>query len=553
MSISTGRRKYQWRLLAVAALVLFGLGLAGFTRYAAWHNLPNSFWDNLYLTLQLIPLNSGAVEPPVPFELELARFFIPILTGAATATVVLDLFREQIRMLRLRGLRGQIIIFGLSRKGLLLANEFRRQGNEVVVIEQDEGNDWLESCRVQGMFVLLGDAADPVLLRQAGVQRARGVFAVCDEDGINVEIAIQMQALTEGREGEALPCLVHVSDPQLCALLREQESGLEHMPFRIELFNVFERGARRLLQAHPAWSEERAGSGNAPHLLLVGLGRMGENLLLHAIRDWRTQTPDATQRLKITIVDRRADQKIESLYVRYQQLAAACELIPLQMDVHSPEFERARFLFNEQGSPCIGSVYICVDDDSLGLHAGLTLLRQLPDHSLPVVIRMAEESGLARLLEDRKNHPGAYRNLFAFGYLDRTCTPDLLNNTPRDILARARHEEYVQQQHKVASFFVESPTLRPWEQLDERYREANYQWVDHLRLLLKESGYGIVPLTGWDIPLLEFSVDEMERMACLGVIEQEPLSDSARKKERLPVNEIPAFLGRAGFQVSREM
>jgi hypothetical protein len=39
---------------------------------------------------------------------------------------------------------------------------------------------------------------------------------------------------------------------------------------------------------------------------------------------------------------------------------------------------------------------------------------------------MSEETGLARLLEDHRDHLGEYRSLVAFGYLDHTCTPDLL-------------------------------------------------------------------------------------------------------------------------------
>jgi len=39
---------------------------------------------------------------------------------------------------------------------------------------------------------------------------------------------------------------------------------------------------------------------------------------------------------------------------------------------------------------------------------------------------MCEETGLARLLEDHRNQLGEYRSLVAFGYLDHTCTPELL-------------------------------------------------------------------------------------------------------------------------------
>ena len=159
--------------------------------------------------------------------------------------------------------------------------------------------------------------------------------------------------------------------------------------------------------------------------------------------------------------------------------------------------------------------YICVDDDSLGLHAGLTLQRQLRDRRLPVVIRMAEDNGLAKLLENRKNHRGSFRNLFAFGYLDRTCTPELLNDTPGDILARAAYEEYLQRRRKVADPAMVAALL-PWEKLDKEHRKANTGWVDRIHWLLKESGYEIAPISDWDIPLMKFSPDEVERMARLG-------------------------------------
>ena len=228
----------------------------------------------------------------------------------------------------------------------------------------------------------------------------------------------------------------------------------------------------------------------------------------------------------------------------------------------------------------IDVVYICIDHDSLGLQAGLTLLRRLPGRTLPVVIRMAEEGGLARLLVDREARLGAYQNLFAFAYLERTCTPDLLNNTPRDILARARYDEYFQEQSQSESTVSSKPPWVPWEKADEQLRAANYRWVDRLQALLKGSGYRILALTDLDSPLSKFAADEVERMARLehelwlkekqdgggqpaprppdsaakvdpDCVPWELLSDTAKEKKRRLVDEIPAFLGRAGFQVNR--
>jgi hypothetical protein len=235
-------------------------------------------------------------------------------------------------------------------------------------------------------------------------------------------------------------------------------------------------------------------------------------------------------------------------------------------------------LFTSQNQPDPTAIYICVDDDALGLHAGLTLARRISETNIPIVVRMAEENGLARLLEFRRNHQGAYRNLFAFGYLDQTCTPDLLKNTPRDLLARFTHEEFVRKQVETGGIPVDDASVLPWVHLDQAYRKANYQWADHIPILLKQVGYSLAPLMDWDAPSFQFSPEQVEAMAQsehelwykerladgwsyapesknLGakthpdVVSWEALSQEEQEKNRNLVRNIPAFLGRAGFQV----
>ncbi len=578
---SIRRNNTPWYLLGAAWLVALVLGVIGFAHYASLHNLQASFWDDLYLTIQLIPMNSGAVEPPIPVELDLARFFIPLLTVAAAANALLGIFRQQIEMSRVRSFKNHIIICGLSHKGYLLAASFRAQRNRVVVIEQDEENDWVESCRIQGVLLLFGDASDPVLLDLAGVKTARGLFAVCDDDGINAEIAVHARELTERRKGAPLICLAHIAAPSLHALMLDRESMLESTPFRLELFNVFERGARRLLQAHPAWDPARLPAGLVPpHMLVVGLGVLGEYLILHAARDWWGQQ-NAHGRLRITIVDRRAAAKVESLDIRFPQLKKACELVPLTMDVHSPEFERADFLFNMAGKVSVNAIYVLMDDDSLDLHAGLTLHHRLPSQEVPIVLRMAGQMGLSSLLRERQNHTGStYRNLFAFALLDSTCTPELLYTTQRDLLARAVHEDYIAQHRKNGDFDQSQPSLQPWEKLDEAYRLPNYRFADHIKALLESVGYSITRLVDWDAPNQQLNPPDVESMARLehqlwlddktaegwryapgpknldtktnpDMVPWEKLAPAEKEKNRQTILGIPSFLGRAGYQIKK--
>ncbi len=574
-------RIYLLGILWIAGIIL---GVIGFSQSASIHNRTITFWDALFQTIQLISLNSGAVEGPVPLTLQLARFMIPILTAAAAINALLGIFRQEADVFRLRFLRNHVIVCGLSRKGALLAESLRARGDTVVVIELDEENDWIDSCRQHGAIVLTGDATDRLLLRKAGLPQARGLIAVCDDDGVNAEIALRAQDLCQGRKNRPFTCLAHIVLPALNTLLLEhgavQQSFQQNGPFRLELFNVFERGARRMLQEYPAWNGSGCNGGPAPHILVVGLGQMGESLIRQAAWSWWNNAHHPQNRLKITVIDRKANEKLASLHIRISQLARACQLVPLQMDIRSPEFERAAFLVDEQGQHCIDAIYILVDDDALSLSAGMGLLDHITTKDVPIVTRMAEEGSLARLLNDRKDHLDLYHNLYVFGLLDRICTPELLTSTRRDLLAQAFYEEHAAQHQQARDISHLEPALPPWELLAETLRQPSYREADRVQSLLAEIGADILPLSDWEAPSLQFSPDEVERMArryhdawqadkrqegwqyasgaeneqnhtSLNLVDWERLAESEKENDRQYVLSIPAFLGRAGYQVRR--
>ena len=237
-------------------------------------------------------MNSGAVAGPVSWELQVARFLIPLLAAWTVVRALFTVFHDRWQQFLLRTWRDHIVICGLSRKGWLLARGFAAQGYRVVVIEADEEHDLIGPCRERGIAVLVGDATDPDLLRRAGVLRARHVVAVTDDDGVNAEIAVRTQGLLAAQAQDRrypLTCTVHLVDPQLCELARTREMTMEERtPFRLELFNVFDHGARMLWEEYQPVAQEM-GREKPPHVLVIGLGRLGESLVVYAAREWYTR------------------------------------------------------------------------------------------------------------------------------------------------------------------------------------------------------------------------------------------------------------------------
>ncbi|PKO13049.1 MAG: hypothetical protein CVU39_21165 [Chloroflexi bacterium HGW-Chloroflexi-10] len=563
------RKKIKWVLLGLTWVLSLILGMAGFARYSQLHGSGYTFWDNLYLTLQLIPLNSGGLEPPVPAALNIARFLTPILAAAAAIQALWAIFRQQIKSARLLYLHDHIIICGLSRKGLLLANQFQSHGTAVVIIERNKDNAWIEACNKPGMYLLIGDATEPALLEKAGIKHAHGIIAVCDDDGINVEIALRAEALSNERSSQTLHCLVHVSDPQLCLILNKQHTRLEQTAFRMELFNVFEHGARRILQEFPAWEENTSG---IPHILVLGLGRFGQNLVLQLGRNWWNYRKDKNQKLEITVIERKAKQNTDLLFARYPQLRHAVHIISENIELESAEFELAGYL----NSRLPDRIYICLDDDSHALKAGL-ILQQITRGKVPNIIRMVESGGLERLIQ-RTGNGLSIPNLFPFLVLEQICTTNLLDQQPRDILAQAFHEAYVRGQHPGEPLSQPDPAMNTWYGLHPDYKAKNYQQVDHLINLTTEFSYSIAPLVDWEAISYIFPDDISERMAQRehelwladhlaegwryqpgeknlqaktnpALIEWKDLPENEREKNRNFIRNIPGILGKAGFQL----
>ncbi|NNG15727.1 MAG: hypothetical protein HKM89_04540 [Gemmatimonadales bacterium] len=571
-------KRVEWPLVAVLGLAAFVLGFTGFAAFFRALGDSRSSWDVFYLTLQLFVLESGSVSGPVPWQLQVARLLAPAVAGYTAVRALAILFRERFDRFRVRFLRGHVVIGGLGRKGLLLAKSLRQRGDPVVVIEEDAENDLIETARGYRAVVLVGDARDPQVLRSAGVRRASHVVAVSGDDGVNAEVAVQARALVADRGGAPLSCLVHIVDPQLCNLLRMQEIGRRHdEAFRLDFFNVFESGARNLLD-EPVAGKKAEGEPWRGHIVIVGLGQFGESLVLQAAARWRAANGALEDRPRVTIVDQAAGPLKESLSVRYPWLDQVCELQPQEMAFESREFVEAGFLFDLQGNLDVSTIYVCIDDDSQGLITALTLHPHIKGRGVPIVVRMVHGAGLASLLRQEPLTEGEYAELHAFGLLDCMCNPDVLLAGAYEILARAMHDEYVRERKKQGDSEETDSAMKPWDELKERYKESNRAQAAHIGVKLADVDCDLAPLTDWDAESFRFKPDELEHLAMLEhdrwtkerqdagwtpgprdsarktspyLVPWSELDEEIKEYDRIFIRGLPRFLARAGFQIVR--
>jgi hypothetical protein len=241
--------------------------------------------DLIYLTIQLFVLESGSeAHGEVPAALQAARLMAPVVPVWAAVLALAAVFRERVRAFCLRFGRGHTVVFGLGRRGFEIVSDYRDAGERVVAIERDGENPNIPVCRQMGATVLVGDAADPFVLRQACVQRAGRVIAVCTEDGTNVEVGVRVHRLINDLPEPPSPpldCLVHLVDRRLYRLFSNHDMfGRKHDGVQFRTFNFYEDAADGLWQRRELSREH-----DVARLVIIGLGQMGTSVLLRATEE----------------------------------------------------------------------------------------------------------------------------------------------------------------------------------------------------------------------------------------------------------------------------
>jgi hypothetical protein len=336
-------KEIEWYFLGFLAVMSLGLGTVGFAEYYRTSGQATGPLDWLYQSIQLFVLESGSLLGPKSWKLEVARFLAPAALGMTAIKALAVIFARQIETLRARRLRGHVVVCGLGRQGLRIAQAARALGHRVAALESDENNDHIAIARDRGILVLTGNAASAEMLEKVRAGEAKFVVVVCGDDGTNAAVAIQARQAAGRLPGETLSCLVQIADPYFCNLLVEQNlESARRARFRLEFFNVFDLAVRSLLQAQPPFPAGTATPGR-PHLLVIGLGRMGESLLVQLARRWRDARGDDPSLLPITVVDPDAEARRDLIFLRNPAVKRLCSLEAVRMDAAHPAFSSRTF------------------------------------------------------------------------------------------------------------------------------------------------------------------------------------------------------------------
>lgn len=192
------------RSIRIAVALFFTvlvLGTVGFMGIEGW-----SFVDALWMVvITLTTIGFGEVHPLSSggrvFTIGLIGAGVSVGTyamGSITQLIVegqlQDLIRQRRRKREMRALRNHFIVVGYGRLGQAIADELHASGVPVCVVERDPAKVAL--AEGQHRFpVVVGDGAHDDVLREAGIERARGLAVAVDASAQAVYVTLSAREL----------------------------------------------------------------------------------------------------------------------------------------------------------------------------------------------------------------------------------------------------------------------------------------------------------------------------------------------------------------------
>lgn len=184
----------------LALLMLVIIGMTGFHYLEGW-----SWFDGFYMVLTTISTIGYGEIHPLSHAGRIFNAFV-IVTGVALVLLFFGGATQALLEFELQSVFGRrrmdreisrlsdhYILCGAGRVGRSAARELARKPLPFLVIDTDEAK--LQRYSDEGWLTLVGDATQAPILRQAHIERARGLVASTTTDATNIYIILTARSL----------------------------------------------------------------------------------------------------------------------------------------------------------------------------------------------------------------------------------------------------------------------------------------------------------------------------------------------------------------------
>jgi hypothetical protein len=488
-------------LIPLAGAVTIALGVWGWLDHGAAAD------DALYRSLALFDINNEAYSHGV--GLTDPRFRIGRWTGAgvvfSSLLALAALLHENLATALARWTKQQVMVVGAHPLAAAAFETARRAGRTALWL----GADAFSSARLSA-----------IALEWPAGERARTLMAHAHRtDHVLIAETDDAQALAFARAARVAAPGAWITVLMGEARLAEDAAATLN-DARTRVLATGAVAARALHLAHPPFQIARDLGHARIHALILGFGQTGQAIARDLIINCRT-TFLAPPR--ITVVDPMAAALEGALRVRAPELDACadCRFVGGEIGGRAVRPDPATIARDLASGGPITVTYVCLADDTTTLTAAAmlrALLRSLDIVEPPFFVRLRAAGALGG--EAGGGRAEGLDALTPFGDLYSVlAASEFLSDAP-DATARAFSEAYRAHLTPQARDDPDNRSARPWERLDETYRQSTRDVVAHIPAKFASAGVdaarwlngGGLPRLGADERLYADAA-ELERLA----------------------------------------
>ncbi len=306
---------------------------------------------------------------------------------------------------------------------------------------------------------------------------ARALVVVWDDDKVSAETANMARELCMAkrpRKAGPLPVVLLYGDiipSEALNRLADDLSASDLIAPRI--FSMPGRAARLLFNRYPLHAYARASAGEALHILIAGFGALGKAIALQFMHLAHYGGP----RGRITILDPNPSMRGERFISSYPQACNIC-------DIDFQELGRPTL----DAGPAVTGAYICLEAQSETIRTSRKLRKLFLEYgwSPPIFPHLNN-------FQPSTNPHDWDGQTLPFSTSDHVRAVARMLDNRGDEQAETIHNYYRDSIVSQGQDLDATPAGRPWDGLDESYREASRHQADHLEAKLAAIGCRSVP------------------------------------------------------------
>lgn len=527
-------RRWTFLLTLVFGVATVGLGSWGYLEAGPGDGI----WDALYAGIQLLALEYNGPAGPPP-SLEVARYLGGATLALAIISVLVAFARERAGRFLIRVFaRRHHVVAGAGARGLAVASRLRAEGKRVVVIG-DPAGEGVAVARARDLPVVAGDPRDPRSYRHAAAGRAEHVFISPGDDSANLRA---LEAFLEAFPDLGPTVHVAIDGPLLWRELHRAALTWEGPGGAIEFVSLPDRVAARLV------AEARADLPSG-RITVWGAGPAAVRTAVHAVRWLLLEGGRPT-----LVLAGPGAEALDGDLRRIEPWIGAAARVEVAVEPVDPE-PGAAFVVGLPHDEVLAGASVLAG----GLERAAIVVEVPRPESVTALHRSGYPLGRVRLLDAESQVLGG----------------TLFERSGRELIARARHAYYVEQDLARGATSETNPSLRPWEELPDSLRESNRLFADSIGERLADLGARLEPLVG-PVGPPDIAPDLVEELAELEherwrndleaggwhhhdgpkdperklhplLVDWKDLDDAEREKDRDAIRALPHLLARVGY------